>query len=155
MPLFSKRWKARAPDYGAEFLHASTGAQQTVTAAGLIQFPMATLSDVADTDKTKNHKAYIDEVFVFTMALAAGSGAINLIIKKRDAVAAATRILLTALDLRTLTALAGKRIAFDAGVTDKDRTMNPGDSLWAEVNCLGTVTTQPILTVGALLALLT
>lgn len=155
MPLFSKRFKARAPDYGAEFALMQAGAQQTITATGTIQFPMGALSDAADTDKTKSHRAFIDELFAMCMAVAAGSSTILLNIKKRDAGAGATRTLVTGFDLKTLTALAGKRIPFDAAVTDKDRTMLAGDTLYAEVVCAGTVTTQPILNFSALIALLT
>lgn len=143
-----RRFAPKAPRFGV---------QPTVTAADNTASPTASATTVYYIP-VPYRKCYIERIFWNTGTLAAGSSTILATWKKYDSAATADVNLNTASagsaatgDLKSGTAkvVANVTIATANG-TDKDRILQPGDSLRVEVVAAGTVTTATTnLTFGA------
>lgn len=149
-------FRPRTKDFGSHIiaLDCSTSA---ITASATTTFGMGSVSDKDDTGSVPGHTAYVDEILVFANTKPAGGAGITLNIKKFSVGANTVQTLVTSFDLiGGLTNQKSERLPLDSTATDAFRTMNFGDTLYAEVVAAGTVTTQPVaLTITALVKLIT
>lgn len=158
-----KHFRNRTKDYGKAFIRLASGNISSITANTTTRFSAGAISDKDDTGASPGHQGYIEEIIVSTFTVPADAdGTILLTVKKWDASAAAAVTLVTGAaavgtgDLEALTQGKGERLTFDAALTDAQRTLDFGDSLYFEiVNNSAAIDTQPNgLNISALVALL-
>lgn len=133
-------FRARTKDFGA--LICFKQAAITATASATVTVGLAAISDAADTAVAPGHTAYIDEAYLASTTVPAGSSTIQLSIKKYDASAGAAVTIVNAFDAKSITASKAKRLTIVTTLTDAQRTMHFGDFLYAELVSAGTVTTN-------------
>jgi hypothetical protein len=101
----------------------------------------------SSTDKlfipTPNRRAAITALGVSVDTVPIGGGTITGIFHKYDASADAAVALNTLTDLETLVTKEGRTVALLSTLTDAQRTLDDGDTIYFEVTSSGTVTTQP------------
>lgn len=131
-------FRARTKDFGANIQMAE--AAVSATASATATFGVIAVSDVADTAVAPGHTAYIDELFISTLQAITGGAAITLNVKKYNAAGAAAVTIVTGYDLTALVIGKAKRIPIPSSITDSQRTMHFGDTLYIEVVAAGTVT---------------
>lgn len=123
-------WRPRrAKDYGSliTLLNATFG---TVTANVTTRFGLGSVNDKDDTAANPGNLAYVDEVFAASRIIPADAdGTLLLNILKYDASANADVTLVGSYDLEALTVGESERLPFNSGVTDAQRTLDPGDLL--------------------------
>lgn len=131
-----KTRKTKAGRYGTEVAFVS-GQQLDagITASATVKMVIA----------SPYRKAYIERASVNAEVLPIGSLAITATLYKKRAGAAAVA-LTAAIDLKvaTQTALVSGVMALLSTLTDADRLMLEGDTLYADLTAAGTVTTQPV-----------
>lgn len=134
-------WRARTKDFGSHPIWLN-GSRDTITASATVRAGIGGISDKDDTSVAAGHTGYIDEAFVASIDVAAGSSTITVSILKYDASAGLSVTLVNAFDLKTLVSGKVERVPFVA-LTDAQRVMDFGDFLYADVAAAGTVTQQP------------
>ena len=133
-------FRARTKDFGAFICFKQ--AAITATASATVTVGLAAISDSADTAVAPGHTAYIDEVYLASTTVPAGSSTIQLSIKKYDASAGAAVTIVNAFDAKSITASKAKRLTIVTTLSESQRTMHFGDFLYAELVSAGTVTTN-------------
>lgn len=156
MPTNSTRYRAQPGDFGAEFICLPLSVA-SITANVTNTYGIGGFNDRDDSDLTRAHKAYVDEITCGQFTLVADAdGTVLLNVFKWDASADAAVQLVTSFDLETQTAKECDRVPLGASLTEAQRTMETGDYLYATiVNNSAAINTQPVgLVVTTLLKLL-
>lgn len=144
-------FRARAKDFGAQFIRFATGNIASFTANTTNRYMLGGSSD-KDSTGANDHTFYVDEIHVVAFAVPADAdGAILLTVKKWDASAGAAVTLVTGTaasvstgDLELLVAGKTERLTIDAAVTEAQRILDFGDSLYIEVvSNSAAIDTQP------------
>lgn len=149
-------FRARTKDFGACFIKFNVS-YKSLTNSATDTFTLGGINDKDDTGAIPGHTAYVDEILISSVILPVSAGqTVTGALKKYDASAGAAVTLASSINMITsFTAGKCERIAFDTGVTDSQRILDFGDTLYFESVQSGTVSTQPSTNVSVLVKILT